>query len=152
MITNSKWLQISYSSLKEQGVIDDLGNLKPNHDAASVNCGENWRMPTLKEAAELHMCCKWIFLARNGIRGYMVVGPNGKAIYLPAAGWKVIDHLMDVSSHGYYWTSTADDYGYVSDKIQQNYSYYMEVFDNYGGTYRNTRSCGFTVRAVLGKW
>lgn len=39
----------------------------------------------------------------------MVTGPNGKQIFLPAAGYRYGTSLYDAGSHGIYWSSTPYD-------------------------------------------
>ncbi len=55
-------------------------------DAATANWGDNWRMPTLREMNELKYGCDWVPTTYNDVRGYMVVGPNDKAIFVPYSG------------------------------------------------------------------
>ena len=42
----------------------------------------------------------------NGVYGYKVTGPNGKSIFLPAAGYRGVTSLGDAGSRGLYWTRT----------------------------------------------
>ena len=44
-----------------QGYIDSEGNLTPQYDAATVNWGGSWRMPTRAEQQELIDDCTWIW-------------------------------------------------------------------------------------------
>lgn len=61
-------------------------NLVPAYDAAHVNWGGPWRMPTRAELDELvkHCTCQWI----DSPAGMKLTGPNGKTIFLPASGAK----------------------------------------------------------------
>lgn len=59
------------------------------YDAASARLGGDWRIPTVNEANELLSECTWtwktyIISATRSIKGYEVVGPNNKNIFLPA--------------------------------------------------------------------
>ncbi len=60
---------------------------KSKYDAARANWGGTWRLPTEKEIDELiNKCtCKWA--NQDGHNGYLMTGPNGNSIFLPAAGW-----------------------------------------------------------------
>lgn len=57
------------------------------YDAARVNLGGEWRMPTEDEMTELMKKCAWAWTQINGINGFKVTGPNGNSIFLPAAGF-----------------------------------------------------------------
>ena len=57
------------------------------YDAAHVNLGGDWRMPTKDEMQELKSKCTWKWIQISGINGYQVTGPSGKSIFLPAAGF-----------------------------------------------------------------
>ena len=56
-------------------------------DAANVNWGGKWRMPTKAEQDELRNYCTWEWTTLNGEKGYKVISKkNGNSIFLPAAG------------------------------------------------------------------
>ena len=80
-----------YCTESDYGQVDNKTTLDPEDDAAHVNWGGAWRMPTMEEMDELReKCtwtfCSWTFTTQNSINGYEVVGPNGNSIFLPAAG------------------------------------------------------------------
>ena len=91
--------------------------LELEDDAASVNWGGNWRMPTKEEQDELRDSCEWVWTTQKGVSGCQVIGPNGNSIFLPAAGFMsygrltcygdVPDGLVSDGSLGYYWTSSC---------------------------------------------
>ncbi len=56
------------------------------YDAARANWGSSWRLPTYDEISELIKQCKWTWTTQGNINGYMVIGPNGNSLFLPAAG------------------------------------------------------------------
>ncbi len=87
------------------GFTDNKAELDPEDDAATVNWGGSWRMPTLEEQDELIKNCTWTWTTQNGVNGYKVVGPNGNSIFLPAAGYMGGASLYDVGSYGYYWSN-----------------------------------------------
>ena len=76
--------------------------LDPEDDAATVNLGSPWRMPTKKETNELWGNCTWTETTQDGVNGYEVKGPNGNSIFLPAAGCRVGSELKYAGSQGYY--------------------------------------------------
>ena len=66
----------------------DIGNdiSGTEYDAARVNLGSDWRMPTEGEMKELINNCNWEWSQVNGVNGYKVMGKNGNSIFLPASG------------------------------------------------------------------
>ncbi|MBO5346128.1 MAG: fimbrillin family protein [Paludibacteraceae bacterium] len=98
------------SGLGNNGFIDDKIVLDPEDDAAHVNWGGAWRMPTYDELDELIMRCTWTWITQNEINGYKIIGLNGNSIFLPAAGSKT-DNQGNVSCVGseiHYWSSSLD--------------------------------------------
>lgn len=134
---------LSTSELETRGIIGSDGNLTAAYDAATVNWGDEWRMPTLDEIQELIDECTWSWTTQNGVQGCKITGPNGNSIFLPAAGYRVGSLLSIAGSGGYYWSGTRFEYTTV-------YAYYL----NFGSlslnwTY-NERYGGRTVRPVYG--
>lgn len=86
---------------------DIYGNLQ--YDAARANWGSTWRLPTLAEINELVNKCKHQWTIQDGHTGYLVTGPNGKTIFLPAAGWCRDSSSFYIGEYGYYWSSTPDE-------------------------------------------
>ncbi len=74
-------------------------------DIAQTTLGGNWYMPTKEEGQELIDNCTWTWATRNDINGYIVTGPNGNSIFLPATGWS--DNSVGIE--GNYWTITPSD-------------------------------------------
>lgn len=66
---------------------DDKDTLEPEDDAAHVNWGGSWRMPTKDEMNELLTCCSWTEESYNGVDGCKVTGSNGNFIFLPYGGY-----------------------------------------------------------------
>ncbi len=72
-------------------------------DAAYMNLGGDWRMPTYDEFSELINYCTWTWTTQNGVQGYVVKSKrNGNSIFLPTAGYK---NKLDLGGGGHYWTS-----------------------------------------------
>ncbi len=76
----------------------------PAYDAARANWGGSWRMPTIDEIVELNERCIWVGTTRDDRFGYLVTGPNGNSIFLPAAGAKFED-VERAGSEGCYWSA-----------------------------------------------
>ena len=123
------------------GFTDGKTELDPEDDAAYVNCGPSWRMPTKGQQDELRDKCTWTWTQRNGVSGNLVTGPNGNSIFLPAAGVRWNEHFGNAGSFGYYWSRTLGPLG--SNDVN-----YLSI-SSYGGTlglwYRRD---GLPVRAV----
>ncbi len=97
-----------YCTSSSYGIVDNKTVLDPSDDAATVNWGGSWRMPTQAEQFELKDKCKWRWTTQNGVKGYKVVGPNGNSIFLPAAGLMDGTSLSCVGSRGCYRSSLLD--------------------------------------------
>ena len=92
---------------------DNKTVLEPEDDAAHVNWGEDWRMPTHAEWTELRNNCTWTWTTQNGVNGYQVTSKaNSNSIFLPAAGYRYNAVLRGAGSDGDYWYSSL--YGYAT--------------------------------------
>jgi hypothetical protein len=131
----------SKSSYGYNGFTDNKTVLDPEDDAATVNWGGAWRMPTDAEFTELREKCKWTWTTQNGVKGYQVVGLNGNSIFLPAAGCVGGTSLYNVGSDCYYWSSSLDT-------SSPNYACGVDFYS--GGVYRGNygRNTGRPVRPV----
>ena len=96
------------SSNGKDGFTDNKTILDPEDDAAIVNWGGAWRMPTEEEFDELKNNCTWIWITQNDVSGYKVTAPNGNSIFLPVAGYMDGGTLYSARSRGYYWSSSLD--------------------------------------------
>jgi uncharacterized protein (TIGR02145 family) len=121
--------------------------LDPEDDAAHVNWGGSWRMPTKAEWQELHDNCTWTWTTQNGINGYKVTsnkeGYTEKYIFLPAAGNRYDGGLDNVGYSGRYWSSSLDE-RYSDNAWDLNFNSYRHRL--YQGNYRYG---GRSVRPVL---
>ena len=84
-------------------------------DVANVKWGGEWRMPTSEEASELRLKCKWGSTEINGVKGDLVIGPNGKSIFLSECGQLNGTELEDFGIR--YWTNTKYTYGEKTARI-----------------------------------
>lgn len=97
-----------YCTNEEYGVKDDMIRLEPDDDAAIINWGAKWRVPTCDEIIELREKCNWKLQAKgntkyDGVAGYEVTGPNGNTIFLPCAGYRYNSSLRSAGTVGRYW-------------------------------------------------
>ena len=114
-------------------------------DAATANLGSPWRMPTEVEIKELLDKCTWTWTTQDGVNGYQVDGPNGNAIFLPAAGYYKGTMRYERGS-GYYWSSSL--HTDLSFFASSNYAcgLYFESGGHVG--HCSFRNLGYTVRPV----
>lgn len=144
-----KWCRGSYSTMTKycsnssygyNGFTDTKSVLDLEDDAASVNLGGKWRMPTDAEFTELRNNCTWEWSAVKGINGQKVTGPNGNSIFFPAAGSRDNTLLSGAGSNGDYWSSSLyTDNPYLAWDV---YFYSGIVFGN------RSRCSGLSVRPV----
>ena len=96
-----------YVAESKHGSVDSKTRLELSDDAARVNWGGSWRMPTKAEQDELRMQCSWQWTTVNGHNGYRVTSKrNGRSIFLPAAGYRYGSSSYGVGSYGNYWSSS----------------------------------------------
>lgn len=104
--SNSVTYDLSISELKSRGIIGSDGNLTAEYDAATVNWGGTWRMPTLDEIEELVNDCIWEWITQNGVIGCKVTGSNGNSIFLPITGCRYDMTHGAAISEAHYWSAT----------------------------------------------
>lgn len=114
---DNRWWYTKYvpeeSSYKESNS-DGKMRLDADDDAASVNLGDNWRLPTKDECNELFEKCDWTETEINGVRGYTVTskveGFTGNSIFLPytAGGSNSVISNPSKYNDGKYLTADAD--------------------------------------------
>lgn len=116
--------------------------LSMDKDAARVNWGGKWRMPTDAEWTELREKCKWTWTTRNGVKGCEIKSKtNGNFIFLPAAGRRYYDGLYAAGEYGYYWSSSID-----ADNKDIALGVYFSIYVDH---YNNDRFNGLSVRPVI---
>ena len=117
------------------------GDLDAAHDAATVNIGASWRMPTDDEFKELYDNCDWEWTTENGYNGVRFTSKiNGESIFFSASGNGAGSSWLSRGANGYYWSSS-----FLSSRYARRLSFYS------GGVYpqlNNSRYHGFAVRAV----
>lgn len=87
------------------GDIDNKAELAPEDDAASVNWGEGWRMPSEAQVSELLNYCTWTWTTKNGKNGCEVKSKsNNCSIFLPAAGYYDGYYRRYAGTEGLYWS------------------------------------------------
>ena len=124
---------------------DTKTTLDPADDAASVNWGGSWRMPTHAEQQELVDNCTWEWVTSYNnvsVMGYVVTGSNGNSIFLPVAGYYIDGVLLSAGSYGNYWSSSLRE-------GDNNKAWRMNFYSSsHGSNYTDDRLFGYSVRAV----
>ena len=136
-----KWSNGEYNITKYSTTVDNKTELDPEDDAAYVNCGPQWRMPTMEQQKELIENCTWTSHTLNGVKGRLVTGPNGNSIFLPAAGYYIYGRLQDEGHFGTYWSRTVGPHSSIN-------AYHLNFSFSSASCYDFYRWEGFSVRAV----
>lgn len=137
---NYKWCNGTVYKITKYNATDGKTILEPEDDVAQVLWGGNWRMPTIEEQTELREQCIWTWTSINGIWGHLVTGPNGKSIFLPAAGNITNTDLSYANVMGYQWSSS------VKPGISAHRMHFSKnIIEDYDG---GSRACGASIRPV----
>ena len=129
-----KYCKGSDDTMTKYCTVDNKTELEPSDDAATVNWGSGWQMPSLGQLEELlnssYTTTTWTTM--NCVYGIEITSKsNGNSIFLPAAGFLYVRSLNGAGSDGRYWsrslnTSTSPYY------LCFNFSY---IYTD-GGSYR----------------
>ena len=138
-----KWnIKESDKKLSKYTHIDD--DLELEDDAAHVNMGGDWHMPTPNQIKELIDYTKSVLTIQDDVMGMKFVSKNGKSIFIPAAGeaWDGIVGYEELD--GYIWSSMVSS-------LTTYYGQYL-YFDLWGAKlyYGHARWLGMSVRGVIG--
>lgn len=113
-----------------------------SYDAAKSKMGGNWRMPTRAELYSLVNNCEFTVGEYNGVSGFIVTGPSGKSIFLPAVGEKKKEDVRGTNVV-YLWSSTS--YGSSSSYCLE---YMTRNIKNSGVTFED-KFLGMPIRGVV---
>ena len=146
-----KWCNGSYDTRtkyctdSEYGIVDNKTVLDPEDDAATVNWGSSWCMPSIKKIEELYSYTTTKDTTINGVNGLLITSNNNdETLFLPAAGWRIDAGLEYVNYQGNYWSRSLDtEYNHPIDMFCT-----FHGFNGYGGS---NRPAGFSVRPVRAK-
>ena len=99
-----------YCTDSNYGIIDNKTVLEKEDDAAAVNMGGSWRMPTKAEQDELLTECTWTRTTLNEVGGIEITSKiNGNSIFWPYAG-RV--RGSSLSGGAQYWSSTCGTWSF----------------------------------------
>ncbi|MBO4551368.1 MAG: hypothetical protein J5733_11615, partial [Bacteroidaceae bacterium] len=138
-----------YNFSAERGRVDGKMMLRGEDDAATVNWGSEWQMPSMEQIEELYnsdyVDTEWT--DQNGVKGLKITSKiNGNSLFLPAAGDTYNGEYNGVGSFLFLWSRTLDTYVTVncnSTAFDLNYSPSNGVFSGSGA-----RCTGQSVRPV----
>lgn len=86
-----------------------------DYDLAHVLWGGNWRMPTFAELKELKEKCIWEHNVNvNGVWGSLATGPNGNSIFIPYAGCRHGNEILERDYRGSIFSGDMGTPSYVS--------------------------------------
>lgn len=137
----SKYCQSEYN-----GMIDGLSVLEPEDDAAHVNWGGDWRMPTINDFYKLITLCR-ITRTANGNYKFTLLSNSNKSIIIPSA------KAYSIEGGGLAWgllhSSQYMLWNYIQPVLLEfDYSNQITI----GNMYTNiSRVGGLNIRPILAK-
>ena len=131
-----------YNTNSYYGLVDNLTTLQPGDDAATVNWGNGWRMPTREEWQELLDNTTVTWIQQNGVNGILFTSSNGNSLFMPAAGYREESSLY--SGPGFYYSSSLYTDSYAAWEL--NFNGYLGGYCTIGSSLG--RHFGQSVRAV----
>lgn len=119
--------------------------LKLEDDAAHVNMGGDWHMPTPTQIQELIDNTTTAWTTRDGINGILFTSKSDgpKSIFIPAVGGAFNHSIFNSGVYGYVWSSMLN-----TDFV--NLGKRLGFYSNGVFLYSSCRYYGFPMRSVIG--
>lgn len=137
--TKQEFTEENYSStVKYNNFSSEKITLPSDADAATVNWGAEWCLPTEEQFQELIDECTWEYCSEDVVIGYKIKGPNGNTIFLP--------HNGDVRCSGRYKRHEAAGCSYYRSSTVGSLLQYDEYRYYIGNLFWDWD--GYSVRAV----
>ena len=139
----------SKSAYGYNGFTDNNTVLQLGDDAAYVNWGENWRMPSLEQCEELinGNYTSQVWTTVNGVDGLMITsvkpGYTDRSIFLPAVGNRNGYGNPAGTNFGYYWTRTLE-----TDRPDQGKALSFQSSGTFTSGFSTSRYYGYSIRPV----
>ena len=111
------------------------------YDVAHLKWGGSWMLPSSEQMKELIDECKYELTTVNGVKGARFTSPNGRSIFLPAAGHHY-KKFYQAGEKGEYWSGTLHSRIFDHTAITLEFQYSTPYHT------RELRSCGISVRPV----
>ena len=147
-LANYEYTKYSFA-VGTQTTADKIVELDSADDAAAVNWGSEWRMPTKTEVRELAQNLKWQWISSfygTNVAGFLGKSKiNGNTIFLPATGYYNNYDPQKVGEELGYWTKTDN-----RDNLNA-ISFYGTQANTVPTSSYDCRLYGMAVRAVASK-
>ena len=139
------WQTYQDNLLNKYNNIDGLTTLLLEDDAAHVNWGDKWRIPSNEERNELIENCTWTWTTYNDVSGYKAISKTtGNSIFIPAVGYLGSENpYYPAGVYGLYWLRDVDKGRYAMLFI-----IYKELTPPNKDGSKGTRCYGFAIRPV----
>ena len=102
--SKDNYMHYDHSMNQYLDIGEDISGTK--YDAAHVNLGNGWRMPSNTELQELIKNCEWEWVKSGNTLGYKITGKNGNYIFLPAGGRILYYTVSSQNEWTEYWSSS----------------------------------------------
>ena len=151
-INNYKWSlngdhqnMTKYCTDANLGELDNKIVLELEDDAAHVNWGGDWRMPTKEQIQELLEECTYESTTQKGVFGILITSKtNGNSIFLPAGGYQSMFSNY-INENCVYWSSSLN----TSDS-RRAYNLFSSL-EKTSLSYHYNRYYGLLIRPVMSK-
>ena len=138
-------------TLKKYNETDGLIVLEPKDDAATINWGEEWKIPTKEQIDEMTANTQWEWTEIDSIRGVKftstVENHTDKFIFFPAAGFADDGNSWNVGTGSCWWSASLKE-----GRSYRSYVWlYFDSAENPGlvpGKFTVTRNFGCSIRPV----
>lgn len=134
----------NYGMTKYNGT-DGTPSLDITDDAAHVNMGGEWKMPTSTQISEL-IALSHSVVTKNSVVGMEFTGTNGNTLFVPFAGYASNGSVNNTGNNGSVWSASLGDKD-VNNAFNLNVDDKGEANLN-----NNNRYIGFSVRGVVKHW
>lgn len=94
----------NYSWSDNLNTDDDI--IDSDTDAAHTYWKQRWTMPSDNDIAELVNRCVWTWAKVEGVLGFVVTGPSGNSIFMPAGGMRSVNDKIGRDEQGNYWSGS----------------------------------------------
>ena len=139
-----KWCNGSSSTLTKYNSTDSKAELDPEDDAAYVNWGSSWRIPTIAQLEELMNTkyTKITTVTRNGVSGRKITSlTNGNSIFIPCLGYRYAGCHSDFSGSNC-WSRN------LQSGLPQYAQYFIFRTDTQDAKSHTARYYGYSIRPV----
>ena len=119
--------------------------LELEDDAAHVNMGGDWHIPTDKQILELIGSTTSTWVVKDNVNGRLFTSKKDetKSIFIPAAGCALNGLIYLRTIEANVWSSMLN-----MDEVDYGQYFYFNLFNT--SLYSTSRYCGFPVRGVIG--